>query len=56
MRFEVFTAVPVKINVIWAVVRCSLVAIYQRFGETRSLHLQGRRVSRWRQNVSPKNR
>jgi hypothetical protein len=38
--------------IFWDAVPCSLIDRYQSFGGTNSLHLQGRRVWRWRQHTS----
>jgi hypothetical protein len=48
VRFEVLTAVTVKIAVFWNVTHCSLVSYYQRFGGTCCLHVLVKDV---RQNV-----
>jgi hypothetical protein len=42
--FEVLIPVTMKIFVFWNVVVCSVVDIYQYFGFTCCLHLQGRKA------------
>jgi hypothetical protein len=46
LRFEVLTAVNMKITVFWDVIPCRLVNIYKYFGGTCCLHLQERRIRR----------
>jgi hypothetical protein len=46
--FEVPTAVVMKSSIYWDVTPCSPLKVNRRFGETYSLHLQGRRISRAR--------
>jgi hypothetical protein len=43
VRFQVFTAVKLWIELLWVVTRCSLVGGYQRFAGTYRFHLQSRR-------------
>jgi hypothetical protein len=48
MRFETLIAVSIKAPLIWAVMRCSLVDTWQRFGESCVFHLPGRKnFIRW---------
>jgi hypothetical protein len=42
-RLQVLTAITVKITDLWDVTSCSFVRIYEHFGETCRLNLQGRR-------------
>jgi hypothetical protein len=41
MRFEVLTAVNMKMAVLWAIVPCSLVDVYRHFRGAYCLHHQG---------------
>jgi hypothetical protein len=41
VRFEVLTAVSMKMAVFWAVAPCSLVEVYRRFTGASCLHHQG---------------
>jgi hypothetical protein len=43
--FDVLTSVTVKIIVLWDVMACSVLEVYQCFGGTYCLHLQGQRLS-----------
>jgi len=40
-RFEVFTAVKMKVEIFWVAALCCVVIGYQRFTGIRCLHLQG---------------
>jgi hypothetical protein len=46
--FEVLTAVIMKSAIIWDITPCSPLKVNRRFVETYRLHLQGRRISRAR--------
>jgi hypothetical protein len=46
--FEVLTAVVVKFSIFWDITPCSPLKVDRRFGGTYRLHLQGRRISRAR--------
>jgi hypothetical protein len=46
--FEVLTAVAVKSTLFWDVTPCSPLKVSRRFGVTHHFHLQGRRISRAR--------
>jgi hypothetical protein len=48
VRFEVLTAVVMKSTLFWDITPCSPVHVNRRFGETYRLHIQGRRISRAR--------
>jgi hypothetical protein len=48
VEFEVLTAVVMKSYIFWDTTPCSLLKVHRRFGRTCSLHLQGRRISRAR--------
>jgi hypothetical protein len=45
VRFEILTAVTLKSTAFWDVTQCSLVGVYQRYGEMYWFHLQDQRVS-----------
>jgi hypothetical protein len=51
--FEVLTAVVTKSSIFWDITPCSPLKVKRRFGGTYRIHLQGRRISRARnQNES----
>jgi hypothetical protein len=47
VRFQVLTAVSMKMNVFWVVAPCSLVEVYRRFRGACCLHHQGDRPGGW---------
>jgi hypothetical protein len=49
--FEVLTAVVMKSIIFWGITQCSLLKVIGRFGGTYRLHLQGRRISRARNQL-----
>jgi hypothetical protein len=48
VRLEIFTAVIMKSSISWDITPCSPLKVCRRFGRTCRLHLQGRRMSRAR--------
>jgi hypothetical protein len=46
--FEVLTAVVMKSSIFWDITPCSPLKVNRSFGGTYRLHLQGRRISRAR--------
>jgi hypothetical protein len=48
VRFEVLTAVVMKSTIFWDITPCSPLKVNRRFGGMYRLHLQGRRISRGR--------
>jgi hypothetical protein len=47
-RFEILTAMVVKISIFWDITLCSPLKVNLRFGGICRLHLQGRRISKAR--------
>jgi hypothetical protein len=45
MKFDIFSAVKIRIVIFWSVMSCSLVGAYQHFKEVYHLSLQLRSVS-----------
>jgi hypothetical protein len=48
VRFQVLTVEVMKSSILWDIMPCSPLKVNRRFGGTGHLHLQGRRVSRAR--------
>jgi hypothetical protein len=48
VEFEVITAVVMKSTIFWDITPCSLLKVNRRFGGTYRLYIQGRRISRAR--------
>jgi hypothetical protein len=49
--FEVFTALVMKSTIFWDITPCNPLKVNRRFGGTYCLHLQGRKISRARNQL-----
>jgi hypothetical protein len=50
-KYQVLTVVLMKIQILWNVTQCRLVNSYQRFGDAWCLHLQGKEVRDFGDNL-----